>query len=65
MVTTLHNPAIAMRYADCALLLYGNGDWEYGPAADLLEPGRLERMYQTPFEYYRSGSGKRSALLPA
>ena len=65
VLDTLRNPGLAMRYADCALMLYGDGDWEYGPASDLLEPGRLERMYRTPFEYYRSGSGKRSVLLPA
>ncbi|HJP05301.1 MAG: ABC transporter [Chromatiales bacterium] len=63
--TTLHNPAMAMRYADHALLLYGDGEWEYGSAAELLEPSRLERLYQTPFDYYRNTRGERTLLMPA
>jgi len=65
IVTTVHNPALAMRYADQALLLYGEGEWEYGPANELLEPGRLERMYQTPFDYFADSKGQRRVLLPA
>jgi iron complex transport system ATP-binding protein len=65
IVTTVHNPALAMRYADYVLLLFGNGEWEFGKAAELLEPVRLQRMYQTPFDYYRNTSGNRTLLLPA
>ena len=68
VLTTVHNPALAMRYATHALMLYGDGDWEFGEAATLLEPERLERMYQTPFDYYTAQSGaadKRPLLLPA
>jgi iron complex transport system ATP-binding protein len=65
VVTTVHNPALAMRYADQVLLLYGEGQWEFGPAKDLLEPSRLERIYQTPFEYFQNKAGDRTVLLPA
>jgi iron complex transport system ATP-binding protein len=65
IVATLHNPALAMRYADAVLLLFGDGQWEFGPANELLEPGRLERMYQTPFDYYTSEATNRAVLLPA
>jgi len=65
IITTVHNPAMAMRYADQVLMLYGDGDWEYGPAEKLLEPERLERVYQTPFDYYRSERGNHNVLLPA
>jgi iron complex transport system ATP-binding protein len=65
IVTTLHNPAMALRYADHALLLYGNGEWEFGEAGSLLEPKRLERLYQTPFDYYRNSQGARALLMPA
>ncbi len=71
VVTTVHNPALAMRYADHALLLYGDGNWEFGAADTLLEPMRLERMYRTPFAYYTAsqetaGADKaRTVLLPA
>ena len=65
VVTTVHNPALAMRYADQVLLLYGEGQWEFGPAKDLLEPSRLQRIYQTPFEYFQNKAGDRTVLLPA
>ena len=64
VLTTIHNPALAMRYADFVLLLYGDGEWEYGPAEELLEPVRLERMYQTPFSYFHDAAGRNSVLLP-
>jgi iron complex transport system ATP-binding protein len=65
IVTTVHNPALAMRYADYVLLLFGDGEWEFGRANELLEPDRLQRMYQLAFDYYRNDSGNRTLLLPA
>jgi len=65
LFATIHNPALALRYADTVLMLYGDGAWEYGPASALLEPGRLERMYRTPFDYYSSATGEHRTLLPA
>jgi len=64
VITTVHNPALAMRYADHALLLYGDGDWEFGPVAELIEPERLERMYHTPFAYYTDAGDNNAVLLP-
>lgn len=66
VISTVHNPAMAMRFADQVLLLYGDGEWESGPTSRLMEPARLERLYQTPFTWYRSdGSPARNMLLPA
>lgn len=65
IISTVHNPALAMRYADYVLLLFGNGDWEFGKASELLEPARLKRMYQMNFDYYRNDSGNRTLLMPA
>jgi len=65
VISTVHNPALAMRYADHALMLYGDGDWEYGPTRDLLEPDRLERMYRMPFVYYTASDDDHTVLLPA
>lgn len=62
VIASLHNPAMAMRFADYVLLFYGDGEWEYGPARDMLDPDRLERTYQTPFRYFSSGSEQ--LLLP-
>lgn len=65
VVTTVHNPALAMRFADHALLLYGDGNWEFGAVTDMLEPERLERMYRTPYDYYTARTDNRTVLLPA
>jgi len=62
VMASLHNPSMAMRFADYALLLYGDGDWEYGPATTMLEPRRLERTYGTPFDYFVNGDQR--LLLP-
>ena len=63
VLASMHNPAMAMRFADFALLLYGDGNWEYGATTDLLEPDRLSRMFNTPFKYFTNGDQK--VLLPA
>lgn len=69
VLASVHNPALAMRYADSVLLLFGAGDWEYGPASELLEPERLERMYGTPFRYFAAPSDatgpEQQLLFPA
>jgi iron complex transport system ATP-binding protein len=62
IIASLHNPAMAMRFADYALLLYGDGEWEFGAAAELLEASRLQRVYQTPFDYFSNGEER--VLLP-
>lgn len=62
VVATLHNPSLALRFADSALLLYGNGEWQYGPAAELIQPTTLERMYGIPFRFF--GSAPDQLLAP-
>jgi iron complex transport system ATP-binding protein len=62
ILASLHNPGLARRFADQVLLLYGNGEWEYGPVAEVLEPERMERLYNTPFELFSNGS--QVTLLP-
>ena len=64
IVSTVHNPTVAMRYASEVLMLYGNGSWEFGQANELLEPERLERVYQTPFSYYQSELTTERVLIP-
>ena len=36
VIVTLHDPNLAERFADDALLIGGDGDWQWGPAADVL-----------------------------
>jgi iron complex transport system ATP-binding protein len=62
ILASLHDPALASHYATRVLLLFGDGDWQFGPTDELLTPENMERLYHTPFERF-SGNGK-SALLP-
>ena len=62
VMASLHNPGLARRFADYALLLYGDGEWEFGPVSDVLDPARMERVYQTPFDFFRNGN--QITLLP-
>ncbi len=50
VVASLHDANLAMRYADRCLLLYGDGRWELGDVADVLDAERLTGLYNTPIE---------------
>ncbi|RMF98979.1 MAG: ABC transporter ATP-binding protein [Gammaproteobacteria bacterium] len=55
IVASLHDPALAAHYASSVLLLYGDGRWQAGPAAELLTAERMSALYQTAFASYRRG----------
>jgi iron complex transport system ATP-binding protein len=46
VIATLHDPNLAVRYADRALLLFGDGRWLAGPARELLCAERLSELYR-------------------
>lgn len=48
VVATLHDAGLAARFADQALLLFGNGEWACGSVNEVLEPGNLSRLYGMP-----------------
>jgi iron complex transport system ATP-binding protein len=48
VVAILHDPTLAARFADSALLLYGDGNWLAGPAAQVLNAPTLSQLYETP-----------------
>jgi iron complex transport system ATP-binding protein len=48
VVMSLHDPGLALRFADRALLLYGDGSAESGPVAEMLSSERLSALYQYP-----------------
>jgi iron complex transport system ATP-binding protein len=48
VVATLHDPTLAERYADRALLLYGDGRYRLGPVAQVLTAEELSALYLTP-----------------
>jgi iron complex transport system ATP-binding protein len=48
VVTTLHDPTLAARFADRALLLFGDGRWSLGPVSSALTAHTLSELYLTP-----------------
>lgn len=48
VITTLHDPTLAARFADRALLLFGDGRWSLGPVAATLTGATLSELYATP-----------------
>jgi iron complex transport system ATP-binding protein len=47
IVMSLHDAGLAARFADHALLLFGGGQWQYGPVADVLTEDSISRLYGT------------------
>ena len=50
IIASLHDVNLAVRYADRCLLLYGDGRWDIGPTAEVLEADRLSELYTTTME---------------
>lgn len=50
VIANLHDVNLAVRYADRCLLLYGDGRWDIGASAEVLEERRLTELYSTRME---------------
>ena len=50
VIVTLHDPNLAERFADAALLIGKDGAWRCGRVADILTPQLLSSLYDTRFE---------------
>ncbi len=48
VVETLHDPTLSARFADTALILWGDGSWRAGPADELLTAATLTELYGLP-----------------
>jgi iron complex transport system ATP-binding protein len=48
VITTLHDPTLAARFADRVLLLYGDGSWTAGPMRETLTAANLTKLYDSP-----------------
>lgn len=46
VLATLHDPGLAARFADKALLLFGDGHWQYGPTSEVLTAESLSAIYR-------------------
>ena len=53
VIASLHDVNLAVRFADRCLLLYGDGRWDLGATADILDAARLSQLYATPMEAVR------------
>lgn len=49
-IMVLHDVNLAIRYCDHAMLLHGDGVIEHGPAASVITPQGLRRLYGHPME---------------
>jgi iron complex transport system ATP-binding protein len=50
VIVTLHDPNLAERFADAALLIGKDGAWRCGRVTDVLTPPLLSSLYDTRFE---------------
>ncbi|HLJ39687.1 MAG TPA: ABC transporter ATP-binding protein [Steroidobacteraceae bacterium] len=48
VITTLHDPTLAARFADRVLLLHGDGRWTLGPVGEALTAAALSELYLAP-----------------
>ena len=56
VITTLHDPTLAARFADRVLLLPGDGRWLLGPVATTLTAAALSELYVAPMIELRDGA---------
>ncbi|HET9329870.1 MAG TPA: ABC transporter ATP-binding protein [Steroidobacteraceae bacterium] len=56
VITTLHDPTLAARFADRVLLLPGDGRWSLGPVATTLTAAALSELYVAPIIELRDGA---------
>ena len=60
VIVTLHDPNLAARFADRVLLLFGDGRWRLGPAAEVLTGESLSELYSTPMVELAAGGRRRN-----
>jgi iron complex transport system ATP-binding protein len=56
IIASLHDPTLAARFADRVLLLFGDGGWRLGAAAEVLTADTLSELYSTPILELKAGS---------
>jgi iron complex transport system ATP-binding protein len=58
VIMTLHDPALAARFADQALLLFGDGTWRFGPTQEVLTEEAMTQLYALPVHEVRWEGGR-------
>lgn len=49
VIMSLHDPNLALQFADYVLLLFGDGRWEYG-GVSIIDGDKMSLLYQTPMK---------------
>ncbi len=57
LLAVLHDPTLALRYCDHALLLFGDGAWRAGPLSDVATVPTLSRLYGHPLRLLQGPHG--------
>jgi iron complex transport system ATP-binding protein len=63
VVVSLHDVGLAARFADAALLLYGDGRWEYGECATTLNERSIGDLYGVQVRELRWDGGRTFVTL--
>ena len=50
VVMSLHDPNLALQFADHALLLFGDGQWLHGECKQVINTETLSKLYRTPVQ---------------
>lgn len=58
VVMSLHDPALAARFADHAVLLFGDGRWQFGTADSILNEPAMSELYNLPVREVRWAGGR-------
>ena len=58
-LAALHDINLAARYCSHIVMLFGDGEWCAGPAADMLNESSLQKLYGCPVERLESRRGPR------
>jgi len=53
VIMTLHDPNLALQFGDHALLLFGDGRWQYGDMS-ILNGDTITELYRTPMRTLRA-----------
>jgi iron complex transport system ATP-binding protein len=63
VVVSLHDVGLAARFADSALLLYGDGRWDYGDSASILSERSIGDLYGVRVRELRWDGGRTFVAL--
>jgi len=58
-IAAMHDVNLAACYCSHVLMLFGDGEWRAGPAAEMFTREQLERLYQCPVQMVDTPDGKR------